>query len=129
MAHHPDVFLVDAVRSPFGRASEKGVYARTRADDLVAKAIVGLLERNKQVPPDRIDDVAIAATKQQGDQGLTLGRTAGILAGLPVTVPGLAIDRMCSGAMTSVRPGPRRRSRAHGSPPGPLRRGEPPLSE
>jgi acetyl-CoA acyltransferase len=78
------------------------VYANTRADDLVAKAIVGLLERNKQVPPERIDDVAIAATNQQGDQGLTLGRTAAILAGLPVTVPGLAVDRMCSGAMTST---------------------------
>ena len=97
-----DVYLVDAVRTPFGRAGSKGVYAHTRADDLAAKAVVGLLERNKQLPPDRIDDVAIAATNQQGDQGLTLGRTTAILAGLPVTVPGLAIDRMCSGAMTSV---------------------------
>jgi acetyl-CoA acyltransferase len=97
-----EVYLVDAVRTPFGRAGSKGVYANTRADDLVAKAIVGLLERNKQVPPERIDDVAIAATNQQGDQGLTLGRTAAILAGLPVTVPGLAVDRMCSGAMTST---------------------------
>jgi len=97
-----DIFLVDAVRTPFGRAGSKGVYADTRADDLVAKAIVGLLERNKQIPTQRIDDVAVAATNQQGDQGLTLGRTAAILAGLPVTVPGLAVDRMCSGAMTSV---------------------------
>jgi acetyl-CoA acyltransferase len=97
-----DVFLVDAVRTPFGRAGSKGVYANTRADDLIAKALVGLMERNKQLPPERIDDVAIAATNQQGDQGLTLGRTAAILAGLPVTVPGLALDRMCSGAMTSV---------------------------
>jgi acetyl-CoA acyltransferase len=94
-----EVYLVDAVRTPFGRAGSKGVYANTRADDLVAKAIVGLLERNKQVPPERIDDVAIAATNHQG---LTLGRTAAILAGLPVTVPGLAVDRMCSGAMTST---------------------------
>jgi acetyl-CoA acyltransferase len=97
-----DVFLVDAVRTPFGRAGSKGVYAATRADDLIAKAIAGLTERNKQVPPERIDDVAIAATFQQGDQGLTIGRTAAILAGLPITVPGLALDRMCSGAMTSV---------------------------
>lgn len=97
-----DIYLVDAVRTPFGRAAKKGVYANTRADDLAAKAVVGLMERNKQVPPERIDDVAIAATNQQGDQGLTLGRTTAILAGLPITVPGLAIDRMCSGAMTSV---------------------------
>src|SRR5690606_10862614 len=55
-----------------------------------------------QLPPERIDDVAIAATTQIGDQGLTLGRTAALLAGLPHTVPGYAIDRMCAGAMTAV---------------------------
>ena len=54
------------------------------------------------MPKDRIDDVAIAATTQQGDQGLTLGRTAALLAGLPKSVPGFAIDRMCAGAMTGV---------------------------
>jgi acetyl-CoA acyltransferase len=78
------------------------MYWNTRADDLVVKAIIGLLERNPNVPKDRIDDVAIAATTQQGDQGLTLGRTAALLAGLPKSVPGFAIDRMCAGAMTSV---------------------------
>ncbi|MGP3536653.1 thiolase family protein [Microbacterium sp. RD1] len=97
-----DVYFVDGVRTPFGRAGEKGIYWNTRADDLVVKAIIGLMERNESVPKDRIDDVAIAATSQTGDQGLTLGRTAAILAGLPMTVPGLAIDRMCAGAMTSV---------------------------
>ncbi|MBM7388322.1 acetyl-CoA C-acyltransferase [Clavibacter michiganensis] len=78
------------------------MYWRTRADDLVVKAMIGLLERNPQVPKDRIDEVAIAATTQTGDQGLTLGRTAALLAGLPRSVPGFAIDRMCAGAMTSV---------------------------
>ncbi|MFG6277979.1 thiolase family protein [Microbacterium sp. 5K110] len=102
MAEMSDVFFVDGVRTPFGRAGEKGMYWNTRADDLVVKAIIGLMERNGTVPKDRIDDVAIAATSQTGDQGLTLGRTAAILAGLPMTVPGLAIERMCAGAMTSV---------------------------
>jgi acetyl-CoA acyltransferase len=97
-----DVMFVDGVRTPFGRAGEKGMYWNTRADDLVVKAVIGLIERNPSVPKDRIDDVAIAATTQQGDQGLTLGRTAAILAGLPKSVPGFAIDRMCAGAMTSV---------------------------
>ncbi len=78
------------------------MYWNTRADDLVVKAMIGLLERNPQIPKDRYDDVAIAATTQQGDQGLTLGRTAALLAGLPKSVPGYAIDRMCAGAMTSV---------------------------
>lgn len=96
------VVFVDGVRTPFGRAGEKGIYWQTRADDLVVKAMIGLLERNPDVPPEEIDDVAIAATTQQGDQGLTLGRTTAILAGLPLTVPGFAIDRMCAGAMTAV---------------------------
>ena len=96
------VVFVDGVRTPFGRAGEKGMYWQTRADDLIVKAMMGLLERNPAVPVEEIDEVAIAATTQQGDQGLTLGRTAGILAGLPRHVPGYAIDRMCSGAMTAV---------------------------
>ncbi|MBF4565006.1 thiolase family protein [Plantibacter sp. VKM Ac-2876] len=102
MAEQADVVFVDGVRTPFGRAGEKGMYWNTRADDLIVKAIIGLLERHPGLPLDRIDEVAIAATTQQGDQGLTLGRTAALLAGLPKSVPGFAIDRMCAGAMTSV---------------------------
>jgi acetyl-CoA acyltransferase len=94
------VVFVDGVRTPFGKAG--GMYAETRADDLVVKCIRELLRRNPTLPADRIDDVAIAATTQTGDQGLTLGRTAALLAGLPRTVPGYAIDRMCAGAMTAV---------------------------
>jgi acetyl-CoA acyltransferase len=102
VAERAEVVFVDGVRTPFGRAGEKGMFWNTRADDLVVKAMIGLLERNPQIPRDRYDDVAIAATTQQGDQGLTLGRTAALLAGLPKSVPGYAIDRMCAGAMTSV---------------------------
>ncbi len=101
MQGNPVVF-VDGVRTPFGRAGEKGMFWKTRADDLIVSAIIGLLERNPAIPRERIDDVAIAATTQEGDQGLTLGRTAAILAGLPLSVPGFAIDRMCAGAMTAV---------------------------
>jgi len=102
VAERHEVVFVDGVRTPFGRAGEKGMFWGTRADDLVVKAMVGLLDRHPDLPQDRIDDVAIAATTQQGDQGLTLGRTAALLAGLPKSVPGYAIDRMCAGAMTSV---------------------------
>ncbi|WP_395640893.1 thiolase family protein [Pseudolysinimonas sp.] len=102
MAEISDVVFVDGVRTPFGRAGEKGQYWNTRADDLIVKAMIGLLERNPNLPPERVDDVAIAATTQTGDQGLTIGRTAAILAGLPISVPGFSIDRMCAGAMTSV---------------------------
>jgi acetyl-CoA acyltransferase len=95
-----DVVFVDGVRTPFGKA--EGVYAETRADDLVVRVIRELLRRNPGLPPERIDDVAVAATTQIGDQGLTIGRTASILAGLPRSVPGYAIDRMCAGAVTAV---------------------------
>ena len=96
------VVFVDGVRTPFGRAGDKGMYWDTRADDMVVSAMMGLLQRNSSLPLERVDDVAIAATTQEGDQGLTLGRTASILAGLPLSVPGFAIDRMCAGAMTAV---------------------------
>ncbi|GAA2083037.1 acetyl-CoA C-acyltransferase [Streptomyces albiaxialis] len=97
-----DVVFVDGVRTPFGKAGPKGIYHETRADDMVVKCIRELLRRNPGLPPERIDEVALAATTQIGDQGLTLGRTAGILAGLPQSVPGYSIDRMCAGAMTAV---------------------------
>ena len=97
-----DVYFIDGVRTPFGKAGEKGVFWNTRADDLVVKTMIGLLERNPEVPKDAIDDVAIAAATQIGDQGLQIGRSASILAGLPNTVPGYSIDRWCAGAMTSV---------------------------
>lgn len=102
MAERAEVVFVDGVRTPFGRAGEKGQYWNTRADDLIVKAMIGLIERNPNLPTDRVDDVGIAATTQTGDQGLTLGRTAAILAGLPLSVPGYALDRMCAGAMTTV---------------------------
>jgi acetyl-CoA acyltransferase len=97
-----EVVFVDGVRTPFGRSGPKGLYAETRADDLVVRVIRELMRRNPNLPPERVDEVAIAATTQIGDQGLTIGRAAAVLAGLPKSVPGYAIDRMCAGAMTAV---------------------------
>ena len=94
------VVLVDAVRTPFGKAG--GMYAGTRADDLMVRAIRGLLDRNPNVDHSAIDDVAIAAATQTGDQGMNIGRSATLLAGLPNTVPGYSIDRWCAGALTAV---------------------------
>ncbi|MFI9271643.1 thiolase family protein [Kitasatospora sp. NPDC052896] len=97
-----DVVFVDGVRTPFGKAGPKGIYHETRADDLVVKCIRELVRRNPNLPVERIDEVAVAATTQIGDQGLTIGRTAALLSGLPKSVPGFSIDRMCAGAMTAV---------------------------
>ena len=94
------VVLVDAVRTPFGKAGS--MYAGTLADDLMVRAIRGLLERNPKLDPKAIDDVAIAAATQSGDQGMNIGRSVALLAGLPNTVPGYSIDRWCAGAMTAV---------------------------
>ncbi|MDN3239780.1 thiolase family protein [Glycomyces tritici] len=95
-----DVVFVDGVRTPFGKAGK--LFEETRADDMIIRCIRSLLRRNPGLPPERVDEVALAATTQIGDQGLTLGRTAALLAGLPKSVPGYSIDRMCAGAMTAV---------------------------
>src|SRR5713226_10611869 len=100
-----EVFFVDGVRTPFGKAGPKGQYWHTRADDMGVKAVRELLRRNPEIPPERIGDVVLAATAQVGDQGLTLGRDVGLLAGIPQSVPGFAIDRMCAGALTAVTAG------------------------
>jgi acetyl-CoA acyltransferase len=100
-----EVYYVDGVRSAFGRAGPTGVFWRTRADDMAVKLVRELLRRNESLPPERIDDVVFAATAQVGDQGLTLGRDVALLAGLPRTVPGFAVDRMCAGALTAITTG------------------------
>ncbi len=97
-----DVVFVEGVRTPFGKARPDGLFAETRADDLAVKSVRELLRRRPELPAERISEVAIAATTQTGDQGLTLGRSVAVLAGLPKSVPGFAIDRMCAGAMTAV---------------------------
>src|SRR6187402_1090387 len=97
-----EVVYVDGVRTAFGKAGPSGLFWKTRADDMAVKAVRELLRRNPGAPPERIGDVAMAATAQVGDQGLTLGRDVALLAGLPHTVPGFAVDRMCAGALTAT---------------------------
>jgi acetyl-CoA acyltransferase len=97
-----EVVYVDGLRTAFGRAGPEGLFRRTRADDMAVKVVRELLRRNPALPPERVDDVAFAATAQVGDQGLTLGRDVALLAGLPATVPGFAVDRMCAGALTAT---------------------------
>jgi acetyl-CoA acyltransferase len=100
-----EVYFVDGIRTPFGKAGPKGLFWKTRADDMAVKAVRELLRRNPEIPAERIGDVIMAATAQVGDQGLTLGRDVGLLAGLPKTVPGFAVDRMCAGALTALTAG------------------------
>jgi acetyl-CoA acyltransferase len=100
-----EVVFVDGVRTAFGRAGRQGIFWKTRADDMAVKVVRELLRRNPEIPPERIGDVIYAATAQVGDQGLTLGRDVALLAGIPQSVPGFAVDRMCAGALTAVTAG------------------------
>lgn len=100
-----EVVYVDGLRTAFGRAGPKGFFWKTRADDMAVKVVRELLRRNPSLPPERIGDVIFAATAQVGDQGLTMGRDVALLAGIPHTVPGFALDRMCAGALTAVTSG------------------------
>ena len=97
-----EVVFVDGVRTAFGRATPDGLFAHTRADDMVVKLVRELLRRNPSLPPERIGDLIVAATAQVGDQRLTLGRDVALLAGLPHSVPGFALDRMCAGGLTAT---------------------------
>ena len=100
-----EVVYVDGVRTAFGRAGPGGLFWRTRADDMGVKVVREVLRRNPRLPAERIDDVVLAATAQVGDQGLTLGRAVSLLAGLPASIPGFAVDRMCAGALTATTAG------------------------
>ena len=97
-----EVVLVDGIRTAYGRAGEKGFFWQTRADDMVVKVIRELLRRNRQVTPDMVEENVWGATTQEGDQGLTLGRTSAVLAGLSEKCAGASIDRMCASGMTAV---------------------------
>jgi acetyl-CoA acyltransferase len=100
-----EVVFVEGVRTAFGRAGPQGIFWRTRADDMAVKVVREVLRRNPGVEPGRIGDVVFAATAQVGDQGLTLGRDVALLAGIPQSVPGFAVDRMCAGSLTAVTAG------------------------
>src|SRR5260370_16928450 len=95
-----EVFFVDGVGTPFGKAGPKGQYWRTRADDMAVKAVRELLRRNPAIPPERIGDVVFAATAQVGDQALTLRPDPPLLPALPPTPPPSALHRHCPRAPT-----------------------------
>ena len=97
-----EVVLVDGIRTAFGKAGENGFFWHTRADDMVVKVIRELLRRNPKVLPDMVEENLWGATTQEKDQGLTLGRSTALLAGLSEMCAGASVDRMCAGGMTAV---------------------------
>ena len=97
-----DVVVVDAVRTAFGRAGEKGIFWKTRAEDLVVPLLKALIKRNPKVSPDMIEDSIWGVTNQMKEQGGTLGRLVTMLADWGYEIPGCSIDRMCAGGLTAI---------------------------
>ncbi|MGA8116507.1 MAG: thiolase family protein [Actinocatenispora sp.] len=88
-----DAYLIDAVRTPFGR--HRGGLSGVRADDLAALPIADLLKRHPELAPESIDDVILGDANGAGEDNRNVGRMAALLAGLPVTVPGSTVNRLC----------------------------------
>ncbi|SHG00950.1 acetyl-CoA acyltransferase [Desulfacinum infernum DSM 9756] len=97
-----EVVVVDSVRTPFGRAGEKGIYWKTRAEDLAVAVLKALVERNPALDPSQVEDCLWGVTNQVKEQGGTLGRMVSLLADWGWGVPGCSIDRMCAGGLTAV---------------------------
>ncbi|HQG32596.1 MAG TPA: acetyl-CoA C-acyltransferase, partial [Deltaproteobacteria bacterium] len=95
-----DAYFVDGVRTWFGKSRPDGHYWTTRADDMMTKILYELQKRNPTVPWGEVDDCIIGATTQVGDQGTTVGRAVVFTSGLPESVAGFSVDRMCAGGMT-----------------------------
>ncbi len=99
------VVVVDAVRTAFGRAGEKGIFWKTRAEDLCTPLLQALLERNPPATPSMVEDILWGVTNQVKEQGGTLGRMLSMLADWGWSVPGCSVDRMCAGGLTAVAMG------------------------
>jgi 3-oxoadipyl-CoA thiolase len=95
-----EAFICDAVRTPIGRYG--GALSGVRTDDLGAIPIAALLERNAAMGPVAIEDLAYGCANQAGEDNRNVARMAALLAGLPVTVPGVTINRLCGSGMNAI---------------------------
>ena len=98
---HSDAYIVAATRTPVGKAN-KGVFKHTRPDDLLTHAIKSLVALNPQVDPKEIADVVIGCAMPEAEQGMNVARIATLLAGLPVGVPGVTVNRFCASGIQSI---------------------------
>ena len=95
-----EAFICDSVRTPIGRYG--GALSSVRTDDLAALPIAALLERNENLDPVLIEDLAYGCANQAGEDNRNVGRMAVLLAGLPVTVPAVTVNRLCGSGMNAV---------------------------
>ena len=94
------VFIVDACRTPIGR--HRGALSDVRPDDLAAHVLRAVLDRNPAVPADAVGDVVLGAANQAGEDNRNVARMAVILAGLPLSVPGATVNRLCGSGLDAV---------------------------
>ncbi|MGD0860117.1 MAG: acetyl-CoA C-acyltransferase [Terracidiphilus sp.] len=97
----PEAVLVSAVRTPVGRAP-KGALSTTRPDDLAALAVRGALDKTPELDRAEIDDVILGCAQPEGEQGWNIARWAALRAGLPVEVPGVTVNRLCSSGLEAI---------------------------
>src|SRR5689334_11564839 len=95
-----DAFICDAVRTPIGRYG--GALAAVRTDDLAALPLAALLRRNPSLDPKAIDEVVLGCANQAGEDNRNVARMAALLAGLPVEVPGITVNRLCASGLDAV---------------------------
>jgi acetyl-CoA acetyltransferase family protein len=96
----PDAYVLDAVRTPFGRYG--GGLAHVRPDDLAAHVVRTILERSPGLDPERIDDVSFGNANGAGEENRNVGRMAALLAGLPTSVPGNTVNRLCASSLDAA---------------------------
>ncbi len=94
------VYVVDACRTPIGR--HRGALSDVRPDDLAAHALRAVVDRNPAVPPEAINDVVLGAANQAGEDNRNVARMAVLLAGLPMSIPGATVNRLCGSGLDAV---------------------------
>ena len=99
------VYIIDALRTPIGRYG--GALSSVRPDDLLALSIKAILKRNPAVPVEAIEDVIAGAANQSGEDNRNVARMALLLAGLPVSIPGVTVNRLCASGLQAIMDGAR----------------------
>src|ERR1700685_2890373 len=100
-----EAFICDAVRTPIGRYA--GALAAVRTDDLAALPLAALIARNTSLPADAIDEVILGCANQAGEDNRNVARMAALLAGYPVEVPGVTLNRLCGSGLDAIAGAPR----------------------
>ena len=96
-----EVVIVDAVRTPMGR-SKGGMYRNVRAEELSAHLVKAIMARNSALKPSDVEDVIWGCVQQTKEQGFNIARNIGLMAGLPQTVAGQTVNRLCGSSMTAI---------------------------